>query len=187
MGWRIHSAAAFLLLRAAAPADLAVDVRESVVDVRAKKAPLEAVLNALAQKTGMKVIYDTEPPQDPVTLDLRNVSVAVAIPQILRGHGITYAIRFGPSGLDVVTLLLTTGGTPAATGSHAPPPPPPPDETEPPEVASEEPPAGSEPPAPTPSPAPGPMYIPGGITATTGIPGLMPVGGTPSPAPNHDQ
>src|SRR6187402_55630 len=90
--------------------ELDIQVRGGSVDVRAQRVPLQQILDGLSQKTGMKIVYDTEPPQDLVTFDLRGLNMQDIVTELLRGHGLTYAVRMDPTGARVETLLLTDGG-----------------------------------------------------------------------------
>jgi hypothetical protein len=184
-----------VLLLAAAPArsELDVQVRGTFVDVRAQRVSLQQVLDMLSQKTGMAIVYDTEPPQDMVSVDLRDVNVRSAVTQLLTGHGLTYALVMDPTGLRVNKLLLTHGGGGAVRASAPPAPQPPPDmmneqqeyyeEPEPPE-----PPPPAEQQTPPPTPAPGIGWVPGPATwPGQGIPGIPSMGGPPSSAPANIQ
>jgi hypothetical protein len=187
-------AAGALLLAAPAHPELDVQVHGMVVDIRAQRVPLQQVLDTLSQKTGMAIVYDTEPPQDPVSVEMRETNVRAAVTTLLTGHGLTYALVMDPTGLRVNKLLLTHGG--GSSVRNSPPPPmqqPPPDmmqeqqeyyeEPEPPEPP---PPPEQQTPPPTPSPGigwvPGPAAWPG-----QGIPGIPTFPGAPTSQPANMQ
>ena len=169
-------------------AELNIQLRGATVDIRVRQVPLQQVLDQLAQKTGMKIVYDTEPPQDQVSLELSGFGVPAALTELLRGHGLHYVTMMDRSGQRVETLLLTHGGGGAARAQPAPPPPPNPEEhqeyyEEPQEYPEPPPPPEQTPPPPPPqSPiwAPGTIVPPGG-----GIPGMSNIGGPPVSPPAH--
>ena len=185
-----------LLLAAPGRTELDVQVRGMMVDIRAQRVSLQQVLDTLSQKTGMSIVYDTEPPQDTVSLDLRDINVRTAVTELLRGHGLTYALVMDPTGLRVNKLLLTHGGggavKAAAPQQHQPPPqemyeqqqehyeePEPPEPPPPPEQT------------PPPTPAPGIGWVPGPSAwpgqGTQGIPGIPTFGGPGGSAPANIQ
>jgi hypothetical protein len=151
-------AAGFLV---ALRADAGVDVRvhsSTKIDVRAERVALAEVLDALAEKTGMKLVYATERPQDVVVFDLKGVTLREAVTALLRDRGLGYAFTTRPEGKIVERLVITRGGE-VRSGSAAPPPVASSDEVVPhPDYYEEtivEPPARrTTTPAPTPTPAP---------------------------------
>jgi hypothetical protein len=179
--------AGLLSLAVMAQPELNIQVRGSAVDIRAQRVPLQQVLDNLSQKTGMKVIYDTEPPQEIVTLDLRDMGMRGALMQLLQGHGLTYAVRMDPTGTRVETLLLTHGGGGALKA--APPPPPQmmmQEQAEQQEYYEEmaEPNEPPPPPEPTPPPTPTPAAFWTPAPFPQGIPGIQ-MGGPPQSTPGH--
>jgi hypothetical protein len=174
--------ALFTLVAVSAQSELEIQVRGSSVDIRARRVPLQQVLDALSQKTGMKIVYDTEPPQEIVTFDLSNLSVNRALMEVLQGHGLTYAVSMDPSGLKVDTLLLTHGG---AGGLKAPSAPPPMPEQEQQQEFYEEP-EPPEPPSSEATPVPSPTSAGYWTPAPVVFPGMAGPGGQqppPSQAP----
>ena len=182
--------ALLLAVAAGARPELNIELRGSTIDIRARQVPLQQVLDQLAQKTGMKIVYDTEPPQDQVSLELSGFGVPAALTELLRGHGLHYVTMMDRSGQRVETLLLTHGGGTGARAQAAPPPPPNPEEHQ---EYYEEPQEYPEPPpppeqTPPPPPAPGPVWAPGAVVPPGGgIPGISNIGGpqVPPSAPAH--
>jgi len=178
-----------LLLAAPGRTELDVQVRGMMVDIRAQRVSLQQVLDTLSQKTGMSIVYDTEPPQDTVSLDLRDINVRTAVTELLRGHGLTYALVMDSTGLRVNKLLLTHGGG-GAVKAAAPQPhqaPPPQEMYDQQQEYYEEPEPPEPPPPPEQMPPPTPMpggiqYVPpGGMTwPGQGIPGIPTFGGAGS-------
>lgn len=179
---------ALLALAMVAGAELNIQLNGATVDIRARQVPLQQVLDQLSQKTGMKIVYDTEPPQDTVSFELKGFHVPAAVTELLRGHGLTYIMAMDDTGQRVATLLLTHGGGGALKGQ--PPPPPPPVQEEQQEYY-EEPQEYPEPPpppeqTPPPPPMPGPVWAPGSVVPPGGgIPGLTNIGGPPPSPPSH--
>jgi hypothetical protein len=183
---KVFAATLGLMLAAVtARPELDIQVKGFRVDIRAQRVSLQQVLDELSQKTGMKVVYDTEPPQEIVSFDLVGLNLGSAVMQVLNGHGLTYALSMDRTGLRVDTLLLTHGG---AGALKAQPPPPPMPEQQQEEIyeepePNEPPPPGEPTPTPPPTPAaywtPGPVLLPG-----QGLPG-MPGSAPPASEPAH--
>jgi hypothetical protein len=171
------------LTAGSAGGEVVIQLRGSTVDVRARQVSLHEILDALSARTGMKVVYERDPPRDIVDLELTEATVETAVSRLLCGHGLSYAMRMDQTGANVETLLLLPRGT-RPKAALAPPPaavesPAEPDEMMPdPEVA----PPPAETPAPTVAPtpwSPGQMPLP-----PAGIPGLSSIGQpTPPPTP----
>jgi len=89
------------------------------VTIRAHVTPVSEVLDELARQAGLKVIYDGPPPRDLVTVDRSSPSLAEAIPALLEGLGLSYALKMDASGTEVETLYLTAQTAPR-TASSAP-------------------------------------------------------------------
>jgi hypothetical protein len=179
---RIASSTALLVLVAAGVrTEVNIELRGTTVDIRVRQVPLQQVLDQLAQKTGMKIVYDTEPPQDQVSMELTGIGVPAAVTELLRGHGLHYVTMMDRSGQRVETLLLTHGGSGGAR-PPAPAPAPVPEEQQ---EYYEEPQEYPEPPpppeqTPPPPPAPGPVWAPGTVVPPGGgIPGMSNIGGPP--------
>jgi hypothetical protein len=181
--------AALLAVAIVAGAELNIQLKGVTVDIHARQVPLQQVLDQLSQKTGMKIVYDTEPPQETISVDFKGLGVPAAVTELLRGHGLTYVMAMDRSGQRVATLLLTHGGGGAVRGGA--PAPPPPMQPEEPQEYYEEPQEYPEPPPPpeqTPPPPPpsGPVFAPGSVVQPGGgIPGLTNIGGPPASPPAH--
>lgn len=150
------------------PAPVSIHIQGTRVDIRATGVPLAQVLNGVAAEARMSVVYDsTPPPQDPVTVDIRNATLSEAITELLRGHGLVYVAKMDSAGQRVETLVLTTG---AAGHVHLAP-------------ASSEPPPTPEPmldipqPEYTPEPQPVEPFVPPQASPTAGPSGAW----TPQP------
>lgn len=167
-------ALALLLLAAgSAGAEVTVTTDGERVSLRAVAAPLGTVLEQLARKTGMKVVYEGGPPRQPVTLTVEGRTATEAVLAVLEGQGVNFGLRADESGKRVVSLIVagqapagavTTGAAPAPQ-KPAPvsAPVPVPDE----EYEKEEPPdeevaqPGVPQPQPPPQAPPGPLMPPG--------------------------
>ena len=107
----------------AAPLRAAVDVTVTGdrVHVRAARAPLGDVLDGLARRTRMKVVYDGARPHTLVSVELRDRTPAEAVLGVLEGLGVSYALVMNASGTEVETLMIVGAGTgPGAGGGVAP-------------------------------------------------------------------
>ncbi len=116
-----------LLLLAASPAwgDVTVTTEGERVSLRAVAAPLHTVLDQLARKTGMKVVYEGAQPRQPVTLTFEGRTVTEAVLAVLEGQGVNFGLRADESGSRVVNLIVAGTATAAtATKASAPAAPP---------------------------------------------------------------
>jgi len=134
-------------LAATARAGVEITTAGDRVDVVAARVPVSEVLDGLARKTRMKVVYEGPVPRTPVTVDLRGRTLAGAVLGVLDGLGLNYALVLDPSGTTVETLMIvgaaprvvtstvSGGGRPARNGRGESP------DTNPesPEIASDEP------------------------------------------------
>ena len=119
---------ALSLLAAPAAADVAVRVVPTVpgqpaqVEVVARAAPLNEVLDRLARQIGMKVVYDGAQPRQLVTLTVSGRPAAETVLAVLEGQGLNFALLGDASGTGAQTLLVTgtVTATAASAGSSAP-------------------------------------------------------------------
>ena len=115
---------AFLAAPAAAEVAVRVvpgtDANTSQVELTARAAPLNEVLERLGRQIGMKVVYEGSSPRQLVTMSLQGRSPAETVLGVLEGQGLNFALVSDPSGTKVVTLLVA--GTAPASGSAAPGP-----------------------------------------------------------------
>jgi hypothetical protein len=115
---RFPFAAALALLAAPLCAGVEITASDGRVDVSAAQAPLSDVLDGLARKTRMKVVYDGATPRTPVTVDLRRRTPAEAVIGVLEGQGVNYMLALDVSGTQVETLMIVGAG--ATGGGFAP-------------------------------------------------------------------
>jgi hypothetical protein len=178
-----------LLGTTAARADVKVAMHGTHMDIVATKATVSDILDTVAQKTGMKVIFNGPRPPREITKSIVDRSPADALLGILEGEGLNFAVILNPAGTQVETLLVTgpapvrpapaTAASGASTEGMPPqpdwsvdadiPPPPPP----PPGAATED----SAPPPPPPSAGGENAAIP----KETPVPATLP---TPTPYPS---
>jgi hypothetical protein len=92
-----------------------VDVRfvGERVSVRAEAAPLSDVLDRLAQRTGMKVVWGKNLGRPNVTVILEDCTPAEAVVRLLQGSGFNYALSMDPSRTRVETLMIVGVPEPA--------------------------------------------------------------------------
>jgi hypothetical protein len=105
------------VLMAGAPtgrAEVRVRLSGNRVDLEATNAPLSEILAALAEKTGMKVVYDGQPPRTPLTTTLASRAQPEAVLALFEGLGLNFALSLDPTGARVETLLVV-----AASGARA--------------------------------------------------------------------
>jgi len=103
-------------------ADAEVQVRvqadASLLDVTAQNAPLNQILDRIAEKTGMVVEYGDSRPSQAVTATLRDLSPAAAVLAVLEGQRLNYALVMDRDGQRIEKLLLL-GEAPASTAGRA--------------------------------------------------------------------
>jgi hypothetical protein len=95
---------------ASSRAGVEVTVGERGLDVRAARAPLAEVLDGLARKTKMKVVYEGARPHALVTVELKERTPAQAVLGVLEGLGLNYALVMNAAGTEVETLIFPSGG-----------------------------------------------------------------------------
>lgn len=123
-------------------AGIEVQVKESLVDVTAKGAPVAAVLACLGEKTEIDIVdLDKVLPSRTADVAFRRQSPRQAIERVLVQAGLNYALQTDNSGAVVQRIVIT--GTKAVPASGAPDP-----------VAVPLPMAGGEAPVAAPSPEP---------------------------------
>jgi hypothetical protein len=171
------------LARSAQPAPIQIQIRGERIDIHADNTPLVQILNGVAWEAKMKIVYDAPPPQDPVTVNIKNATFSQAITELLNGHGLIYVAKMDPAGTRVDTLVLTSGNPgeihinndPPA--EEAPPVDAPQEYIPPPEMPPQEVPTSM---TPTPPPSTAWTPQPVNIGAIVGGPGAAP---TASPTP----
>jgi hypothetical protein len=111
--------AAVLALGTGAPLRAGVEVRSAAdrLDVSAVGAPISEVLDSLARKTRMKVLYEGATPRMLVTIELRGRTPAQAVLGVLEGLGLNYALQLDSTGAQVETLMIVGGGGTGSAGS----------------------------------------------------------------------
>jgi hypothetical protein len=112
------SVAALLLAAGTASAGVEVRAQGELVDVRSTATPVSEVLDRLGRELGMKVVYESAPPRQALTLSLEGRTPAEAVVGILEGLGLNYALVMDATGTRVKTLMITG----AASASAGPPP-----------------------------------------------------------------
>ncbi len=115
------------LLEGAAPpvrAQVNVQVAAGRVDIAATSAPLWQVLDHLAQRTGMKVIYQGARPLDLVTASLSGRSHVEAVNDLLKDRRLNYALAVDASGRVETLIVVSAEGLRAPASSQAAPAPP---------------------------------------------------------------
>jgi hypothetical protein len=112
VGWLL---VAQLALAAAGdlPARVEVRVAGERVSVRAEAAPLSDILERLAQRTGMKIVWGKNLGRPNVTAILEDCTPAEAVVRLLQGSGFNYALSMDPSRTRVETLMIVGVPEPA--------------------------------------------------------------------------
>ena len=115
------AAALALVLSVPLQAGVEVTATGDRLDVTAAHAPVSEVLDGLARKTRMKVVYEGPAPRTPVTIELRGRTPAQAVLGVLEGLGLNYALVLDMSGTEVETLMIVgTGALTASAGTVRP-------------------------------------------------------------------
>ena len=118
MGRFAVAAALAFILSAPLHAGVEITSSDNRWDVTAAGAPVSEVLDGLARKTRMKVIYEGGTPRTLVTVELRGRTPAEAVLGVLEGLGLNYALVLDVSGTEVETLMIVgTGSVNTAPGS----------------------------------------------------------------------
>jgi hypothetical protein len=207
-------AAALGLLASPLAAEVEIQRSGDRLNLTAVAAPLSDILDRLASQTGMRVVYDAQPPRQLVTARLDQRTTAEAVVGIMEGLGLNYALVMNVAGTRVDQLLvLGPVGVAAPSTAAARPTPASPRRPQPPELnfddEPEEPPedefeeedltdapeapapsaAPAGPPAPPPPDYPSSSFTPKLPTPTAPSPSAAPSGGggpvpRPSPTPN---
>jgi hypothetical protein len=109
-----------LLLWPGAPAARADEVEQRVT-ITARAKPLGAVLDELGRETGLRFMLDPAWRAHPVTVDLVDVALPLALKRIL--DGLNSAVVYRPdASVRVVILDNLPAASPPAGGPAAPPP-----------------------------------------------------------------
>ena len=93
---------------AGAAGELRVDVRATgAVEIAAAAVPAAELLEELARRTGMTVVYDdVAPPRVAVSVAIQAESMPAALRELLRVTGASYAFKTGRSGKSVDTVII---------------------------------------------------------------------------------
>jgi hypothetical protein len=102
----MRSVLTILLLLGGAASRIEVHVAAEKVTIDAAGAPIADILDRLAERTGMKIVYDGPRPRERVSVKIEAPSVAAAVASLLEGHSISSALTFAPNGRDVATLII---------------------------------------------------------------------------------
>jgi hypothetical protein len=115
-----------LALASTGAADVSVEVRSGLVNVKATSAPLSEILGQLARQTGMKVVNEGPPSSLILNLSLEGRSQPEAVFSVLEGLGLNYAFVMDPTGSRIETLVMagTAGTKPGPAAALAPVAPP---------------------------------------------------------------
>jgi hypothetical protein len=103
---------------ARAEVQVRVQADASRLDVTAQDAPLNQILDRIAEKTGMVVEYGESRPSQAVTATLRDLSPAAAVLAVLEGQRLNYALVMDRDGQRIQRLLLL-GEAPASSAARA--------------------------------------------------------------------
>ena len=85
-----------------------VEIRQSGdrVSLMAVSAPAAEILERLARQTGMRIVYDAQPPRQLITARLEQRTTAEAVLGIMEGLGLNYALVMDSAGTQVDQLLI---------------------------------------------------------------------------------
>src|SRR3990172_7024325 len=89
--------------------EVTVTVAPGRVSLAATTAPVSDILDQLARKTGMKVIYDGGPPRLLVSPGGERETATQAVLAVLEGLGLSYVLITDPSASRVETLFVAGG------------------------------------------------------------------------------
>ena len=205
-------AAALGLLACPLQAEVEIQRTGDRVSLSAVSAPVSEILDRLARQTGMKVVYDAQPPRQLITARLDDRTTAEAVVGLMEGLGLNYALVMDVAGTRVDQLLVLgpVGVSAPSAAATRPTPAPPRRQPEPPELEADDQseeapedefeeeleadpdaqpaaPAPAGPPAPPPPDYPSSSFTPRLPTPAAPPPTTQPGGGAtprPSPTPN---
>jgi hypothetical protein len=163
-----------LVLFAPQTPPLQVTASDGRVTIRATRVPLFEILQELARKTGMEVVYESALPRQPITATLENLPDEDAIAKLLEGVPLSWGVKLSANRQRVERLVLAD---PSRRGGTVPPPRVPADASYPSEPMRG--PVPSPTPTPTPRPTPTPTSKP--TPSPTATPTSRPIA-TPTPA-----
>lgn len=83
------------------------------MDIQATAVPFSEILEELARRTGMKVVYDAARPQAVITVRLEKLSVVEAVTRLMEGLGLNYAFMRDRTGMRIETLVLSASAASA--------------------------------------------------------------------------
>jgi hypothetical protein len=179
-----------LFLFAAQGPPLQVTASDGRVTIRATRVPLSEILQELARKSGMEVVYESAMPRQPITTTIENLPEEEAIARLLDGVPLSWGVKLSANRRRVERLVLADpskrrGGRPEAKapgGSDVPAPRTPAAASYPSEPARVAVPRPTPRPRPTPTPSPTakPMSRPGAKPTPSARPTSKP---TPKPTP----
>jgi hypothetical protein len=114
----------------ACPLEAEVEIQRTGdrVSLSAVSAPVSEILDRLARQTGMKVVYDAQPPRQLVTARLDDRTTAEAVVGLMEGLGLNYALVMDIAGTRVDQLLVLGPvgvSAPSAAAATRPTPTPP--------------------------------------------------------------
>jgi hypothetical protein len=92
-------------------AELTVRANADGVGVEARAAPLSSVLDALARRTGMKIVYDGPAPAQLVTVSLSRPSLRDVVYEVLEAQGVGYGLA---GDAKTVTILVVVASAASA-------------------------------------------------------------------------
>lgn len=100
-----------------------VEIRQSGdrVSLLAVSAPAAEILERLARQTGMRIVYDAQPPRQLITTRLEQRTTAEAVLGIMEGLGLNYALVMDSAGTQVDQLLILgpVNAAPSTTTAHS--------------------------------------------------------------------
>lgn len=160
-----------LVLFAPQTPPLQVTASDGRVTIRATRVPLFEILQELARKTGMEVVYESALPRQPITATLENLPDEDAIAKLLEGVPLSWGVKLSANRRRVERLVLAD---PSKRGGTVPSPRVPADASYPSEPMRE------PSPTPTPRPTPSPTSKPTPSPTATPTPASKP---TPTPKP----
>lgn len=108
----------------AAVPSLSVSVETSRVVVAAEQTSLGAILAALADKTGINVVYDGPEPVEPVSVSVSAATVKDAVATLLEGQHLRYGLSADDKGRVTAVVVVTRNVlAPSPAVTPAPPAP----------------------------------------------------------------
>jgi hypothetical protein len=106
---------------------LDVQAADGRLTIRAAGMPLFTVLDEVARKTGMEVVFEAQAPRPPITVNIQALPEEEAIAKLLEGQPVSWGVKLSANQRRVERLVVAEPGAAARADQRANKPVPEPD------------------------------------------------------------